>query len=142
MRRQLILSAALIASFSQIARAHALFPGQQVIYTMGERGIAYFQTTNERKDVLEYRVELFEYDNWSATRHAVASPERMTVPAGPSATDRSSIRRFTVMIDLDGRQERTIRVCTKSVAGGNPLRPASTSVNTRVCSKLTVRRLQ
>lgn len=141
MRRQLIPLAALLLS-SQAASSHALFPGQQTVYTAGERGIAYFQAVNDRKDVSQYAVELFDFEAWVPTRYAVASPDRIVIPSAANVQAGVGPRRFTVMVDLDGKPERMLRVCTKSVMASNPLRPASTSVNTRVCSKLVVRRLQ
>ncbi|MCJ2009369.1 hypothetical protein [Methylobacterium sp. J-092] len=141
MRRQLIALAAVLLP-AQIADAHALFPGQQVVLTAGERGIAYFQAVNDRKDVSEYVVELFDFGTWMPTRYAVASPDRVTVPSAANAFTGVAPRRITVMVDLDGKPERIVRVCTKSVARRDPFRAASTSVNTRVCSKLIVRRLQ
>lgn len=140
MRRQLIGLACVLLVVSR-AEGHALFPGQQVVYTAGERGIATFQTANETNQAIEYQVELFDYDTWVPTRHAVASLDRIAIAPMRPEQGASGIRRFTVMVDLDGMRERTIRVCTKSVAKRGLLQATTTAFNTRVCSKLTIRRV-
>lgn len=141
MRSKLIVLTAIMMA-PCTANGHAVFPGQQSVYTAGDRGIAYFQASNDRKDVLDYKVEIFDYESWSPTRLAVASPERIIVPVSSSAPGGASIRRFTVLVDLDGKSERVVRVCTKSIMSNHILQLATSSVNTRVCAKLTVRRLQ
>ncbi|TXN62782.1 hypothetical protein [Methylobacterium sp. WL6] len=138
---KLISSAAFIYLFSSAVQAHALFPGRQVVYTAGERAIAYFQTNHDGKKAQEYRVELFDVDRWVASSHAVASQEKIAMGPYSIAPGASNSRRFSVMVDLSGQRERTIRVCTKSIAPTNLLEAFSTAVNTRVCSTLVARRI-
>lgn len=123
------------------ARAHTIFPGQQTVLTGGDRAFVKFQAGNARKDVSEFAVEVFDGRSWSPSRHAVPFPPRLTVRATAKDTLESGNRPFSVLVDLDGKLEQRLRVCTKSIAQSTLLRPSAAQVNTRVCATVTVRRI-
>jgi hypothetical protein len=45
-------------------------------------------------------------------------------------------------VDLEGKPERRLRVCTKSVLPTSALAERNTNLATRVCASVTVRRFQ
>lgn len=140
MLRPLIVAAAFMA-LPAVASAHALFPGTQTVMTVGERAIARFQAVNGRRDVSDFVVELFDRD-WSASRHAVALPERLKVQA-PSADEHEGTQStFSVFIDLAGQPEQFLRVCTKSILTRDLLKPQSAKLSTRVCVNVTARKFK
>ena len=139
MHRSLSLVAALCLA-APAARAHAIFPGQQTVRTVGDRAYARFNAVNGRRDVSEFVVEIFDGDSWTPSTRAVASPGRLTVPAPDPNSLESVDRPFSILVDLDGRDERTFRVCTKSVFRQTVLRPTVSRLNTRVCANIIVRR--
>jgi len=47
-----------------------------------------------------------------------------------------------VLVDLGGKNEERVRVCTRSTAQQFVLLPQKTQVNTRVCANVTVRKAQ
>lgn len=140
MRYALIVALFSLAAPSA-ASAHAIFPGRQTVLTAGDRAFVKFQAANARKDVSEFMVEVFEAKAWRPSRIAVPLPGRLTVHAAQSGTLESSNRAFSVLVDLDGKPEQRLRVCTKSLTGKNLLRPNDAQVNTRVCADLVVRRI-
>jgi hypothetical protein len=123
------------------AKAHAIFPGQQTVLTGGDRAFVKFQAANARKDVSEFAIEVFDAHGWTPSRLAVPFPARLTVRAAARETLESSNRPFSVLVDLNGKLEQRLRVCTKSIAQSTLLRPNAAQVNTRVCANVTVRRI-
>ena len=142
MRRHLILAAGAWAATSALCQAHGLSPGRQTVHTMGERALVRLEASNGRPDISTFEVELFEAARWTPSRVAVASVARFTVPAPPPGSFESTNRVFTVLVDLDGKREQPLRVCTKSLAARNLLRPQTTGLVSRVCVNVLVRKFQ
>lgn len=118
---------------------HALFPARPVVETLGPQAWVTLKAINGREDVSEFVVETFDPEDWTPSRIAVASPERITVPAGrPGANP--AVRNIRVLVQLRGEKQRQVLVCTRSVS--RPLDPAQLDVNTRVCSRVTVKAWQ
>ena len=127
---------------SSAASAHALFPGRQTVQTMGERAFVRLEASNGRKDVSTFVVEIFDADRWTPSRLAVASPARVTIPPPAPGSTESTNRVISVLVDLDGKPEQRLRVCTKSVAQQSILLPQTTRLNSRVCVNVTVRKFR
>ncbi len=123
-----------------LAAAHALFPGQQVVQTMGERAWVRLQAVNARYDTSQFVVEVFDANSWRPSSNAVASPSQLTVPAPAKDSMEAINRTISVLVDLDGKAEQRIRVCTKTSFPRSALLPQTTNVNTRVCANVIVRR--
>ena len=138
MLRPVMLAAALVAAGP--ASAHALFPGSQTVRTTGERAFVTLHAVNGRKDVSNFVVEIFDYDTWRPSRLAVATPVRLVVPAQTSEDEATPDRAIQVLVDLDGKAEQHLRVCTKSVAPRDMFRPKTTEIATRVCANVLVQR--
>ncbi|MDB5593864.1 MAG: hypothetical protein JWM36_825 [Hyphomicrobiales bacterium] len=139
MRGKLILAAVTLAASA--ANAHTIFPGQQTVLIGGDRAFVKFEAANARKDVSEFAVEVFERGNWHPSRQAVPFPARLTVRAPTGGSMASTNRPFSVLVDLGGKPEQRLRVCTKTISTNNMLRPNLAQVNTRVCANVTVRRI-
>lgn len=141
MLRPVILACIAAASLSGAASAHALFPGTQKVQTLGDRAFVQLHAVNGRKDVSNFVVEIFDYD-WRPSRLAIATPKVLNIPAqDPDATEAID-RPISVLIDLGGKNEQRLRVCTKSVPERGALAPKTTEVTTRVCANVTVERFQ
>jgi hypothetical protein len=141
-RRSLILAGGALVTIPSIALGHTLLPGHQTVQTMGERALVRMQAANGRKDISTFVVEVFEADRWVPSRLAVASPDRLTIPAPAPGSMESTNRQISILVDLDGKPEQRIRVCTKTFSPKNVLLPQITKINTRVCGNVTVRRLK
>ena len=141
-RRALIAALAGLAAAPPHAHGHALFPGRQTVQTVGDRALVRLEAHNGRKDVSSFVVEVFEADRWVPSRIAVATPESLTIPTAVPGSTESTARPISVLVDLDGRAEQRIRVCTKTVSSRNVLLPGTASLATRVCVNATVRRFQ
>lgn len=139
MRRELILALAGLAA-APAAGAHSLSPGRQTVQTMGERAFVRLEASNGRKDVSAFAVEVFGVGGWTPSRIAVASPARLTIPPQAPGAAESTARVISVLVDLDGKPEQRLRVCTKSLSQQSALLPQTTRVNSRVCVNVTVRR--
>ena len=139
-RRALIAALAGLAAAPSLAHGHTLFPGRQTVQTMGERAFVRLEASNGRKDVSAFVVEIFEAERWVPSRIAVATPERLTLPAPVAGSLESGSRPISVLVDLDGQAEQRIRVCTKTVTPRGVLLPQITRLTTRVCVNATVRR--
>lgn len=137
MLRPLILGLALLSAGP--ASAHAIFPGSQTVRTAGERAFVTLHAVNARKDVSNFVVEIFDYDSWRPSRLAVATPERLVIPA-QVRDDETNDRAIRVLVDLDGKPQQHLRVCTKSVAPRDMFRPKVTEIATRVCANVLVER--
>lgn len=126
------------------ASAHAIFPGSAKVQTFGERALVQFHAVNARKDISMFKVEIFNADDWSPARNAVAWPQMLNVPAQDLNSDAVEAvdHPFSVMIDLAGKREQRLRVCTKSVPQRDMLKARQTIVNTRVCATVLVQRFQ
>lgn len=122
--------------------AHGLFPGTQTVQTMGERAWVRLEAANGRQDVTAFEVEVFNSDTWTPSRIAVATPRRLTIPTPAPGSMTSTNRIVSVLVDMNGRTEQRLRVCTKSVPQTNVLLPLKTMVNTRVCAHVIVRKFQ
>jgi hypothetical protein len=142
--RHTVVLAALVAAAGvpAAASAHALFPGQQTVLTYGERAIVRLQAANGRKDVSTFVVEVFEGGTWTPSKAAVATPSRLIVRAPDPGSSESSNKVISLLVDLDGKNEERLRVCTRSTAQTSVLLPQKTQVNTRVCANVTVRKAQ
>ncbi len=125
-----------------LAAAHALFPGQQVVKTMGERAWVRLQAVNARQDTSQFAVEVFDAGSWRPSAHAVATPSQLTVPAPDKGSMEATNRTISVLVDMDGKAEQRLRVCTKTIFPRITLIPQTTNVNTRVCANVTVQRFQ
>lgn len=137
MRAKLILILA-GAACAGPSSAHALFPARQTINSFGAQGWATLKAINGRTDVTDFVVEVFEGDNWTPSRSAVAMPDRLTVPASRKG-QAPVVRNVRVLVRLNGQKEREVMVCTKSVPKVQI--PSEMIVNTRVCSRVKVRSL-
>lgn len=141
MRSSVTLACMLAASLSGAASAHAVFPGSQKVQTLGDRAFVQLHAVNARKDVSNFVVEIFDYD-WVPYRLAVANPRVLNIPAQePDATEAID-RPISVLVDLAGKKQQRLRVCTKSVTDRRALSPRTTEVTTRVCANVTVERFQ
>ncbi len=141
MRRSLIAAAAFLAATAQ-ASAHAIFPGQVKVQTLGERAMVQLRAVNARKDVSNFVVEIYDADSWIPARNAVAWPNRLHVEASDQEATESRDQPFSVLVDLQGKPEQRLRVCTKSVPSWDQLRTRTTIVNSRVCANVLVQRFQ
>lgn len=137
MRRSLILVAALLAAGP--ASAHAIFPGSQTVRTAGERAFVTLHAVNARKDVTNFKVEIFDYETWRPSRIAIATPERLVIPT-QTGNDDVNDRAIRVLVDLDGKPQQHLRVCTKSVTPRDMFQPKVTEIATRVCANVLVER--
>ena len=144
MRCPLVVAGALMvaAAFGAAApvSAHALFPGSQTVRTTGDRAFVTLHAVNGRKDVSSFVVEVFEYETWRPYRLAVATPQRLVVPAQADETEATPDRQIRVLVDLDGQPQRRLRVCTKSVVPHDMFRAKTTEIATRVCANVLVER--
>lgn len=141
MLRPLIVGCVTAALCISSAAAHAIFPGSQKISTMGDRAIVQLHAVNSRRDVSTFAVEVFD-DNWVPARNAVAWPQKLTVLAPDEGATEASESLFSVMVDISGKSEQRLRVCTKSIPNADSLLARRTVVNTRVCSNVLVQRFQ
>lgn len=139
--RTLALGLAGLLALSAPGAAHGLFPGTQTVQTMGERAWVRLEAANGRPDVTAFEVEIFDGGSWAPSRIAVANPRRLTVPAPDPRSTASTNRVISVLVDMDGKPEQRLRVCTKSVPNAGALLPQRTVVNTRVCAHVAVRRI-
>jgi hypothetical protein len=142
MRHAVIVAWLGLAAVPQPAAAHSLFPGSQTVQTLGERAWVQLEAANGRKDVSVFVVEIFERDRWWQATSAAASPSRLVVPAEQADSTQSNNRKFSVLVDLEGKSERRLRVCTKSVLSWSALQPRATDVASRVCASVTVRKFR
>ncbi len=143
MHSQVILAALVaVAGVPSMASAHALFPAQQTVLTYGERAIVRLEAANGRKDVSTFVVEVFESGTWAPSKVAVATPSRLTVRAPDPGSSDTFNKVISVLVDLDGKNEERVRVCTRSTAQQSVLLPQKTQVNTRVCANVIVRKAQ
>jgi hypothetical protein len=142
MRDSLVLALLGLAACSGAAQAHSLFPGSQTVQTLGERAWVQLEAANGRKDVGVFVVEIFERDRWWPATGAAASTGRLVVRAEAPDSTESNNRKFSVLVDLEGKAERRLRVCTKSVLQWSALQARNANVATRVCANVTVRRFQ
>lgn len=137
MRAQLIAAGA--AGGMMLAsplHGHALFPARPVVETMGPHAWVTLKAINGRDDVSQFAVELFEPDGWTTSRHAVAMADRITVP-GARDGQPPAVRTIRILVKLAGEAQRQVLVCTKSLPQQDD--PAHLTVNTRVCSRVTVK---
>lgn len=141
MHHSVIIGIALAASFCGTASAHAVFPGRQTVQTFGDRAFVQLHAVNGRKDVSNFVVEIFDYD-WTPSKLAVATPKVLNVPAQNPDEPEAIDHPISVLVDLDGKKEQRLRVCTKSVPDRRELTPKTTELTTRVCANVTVQRFQ
>lgn len=129
----LLVAAGLYAGPSS---AHALYPATQTVQTLGSHGWASLKALNGRTDVTHFIIEVFDDDTWKPSTNAVATPDRIIVPAHRQG-EPPVARTVRVLVRLAGARERKVMVCTKSVA--QPGLPSEMVVNSRVCSRITVK---
>lgn len=135
MRTQIITGLLALASAAPL-HSHALFPARQVVQTMGPQAWVTLKAINGREDVSDFVVEVYEAEGWVPSRVAVATPERITVPAARKGAS-AIVRHIRILVQLRGASEQHVLVCTRSLP--RELQHAEMSVNTRVCSRLTVK---
>lgn len=135
MRAQLIAGLFAVASSTPL-QSHALFPARQVVQTMGPQAWVTLKAINGRDDVSEFLVEVYEPEGWVPSRVAVATPDRITVPAARKGAA-AVVRNIRVLVQLRGAAERQVLVCTRSIP--RVAYQSQMSVNTRVCARVTVK---
>lgn len=144
MRPRRLVAAAAVAGLAGVTAspsfAHALFPGKQTVLTYGERAFVKLKAANGRSDVSSFAVEIFEGGTWTPSKFAVANPSGLTVRAPQPGSIGSTNQVISLLVDLGGKDERKLLVCTKTLAPSSILLPQTTQVNTRVCADVTVRR--
>lgn len=122
------------------AAAHAIFPGDQTVMTLGDRAFVRLQAVSDPRDASTFAVEIFNFEDWTPSRLAVATPERFVLPPRDPQSLDASERSITVLVDLNGKPMQRLRICTKSVAPRDALRARATTITTRVCANVTVKR--